>query len=87
MKFRAHPNNATAESQRILSDSTFCPYGSQQIRLLDNDYPEVMDFAASLMPDMLSGEDMVRIAPKKELWVRTPLKKIWTILTPVKTTY
>ena len=85
MQFWAHPNNATAEAHRILPNSAFCSYGLQQIRRVDNDYPEVMDCATPLIPDMLSGGNLVRIAPKKRTrGVKTPLTKVPMGPAPVK---
>ena len=48
-----------------MSASTFCPYGLGGIRLVENDYPDVLDFPTPLMSDMIRGEDIVRISPKK----------------------
>ena len=47
-------------------------YALDQIKLVDPDYPDEIDYDAPLKAELLTGEDMKLLAPKKR--VRGPAK-------------
>ena len=66
LKYWAQTNRQWDEANRILSSGGIAEYGLQQIKAVDQYYPDEIDFIAALASEMLTGEDLKFLAPKKE---------------------